>query len=103
MIEADPLGFTGMVAAMALAAYGMRAGGYWLLGHFHIGPRLQRMLNALPGAVIAASVAPIVAKGGVSAVCAVAAAVVAMYFARSNFAAVVAGVGAAALVRAAGL
>jgi branched chain amino acid efflux pump len=91
-----------MVVAMVFAAYGMRIGGYWLIGHFHIGPRLQRMLNALPGAVIAASVLPIVVKGGFSALCAVAAAVVTMMIVRSNFAAVVAGIAAAALVRAAG-
>jgi len=102
MIETNPLGYAGMVVAMMIAAYGMRAGGFWLIGHFVIGARLQRMLNALPGAVIAASVAPIVAKGGVSALCAVVAAVVTMYVTRNNFAAVVAGVGAAALVRAAG-
>jgi uncharacterized membrane protein len=102
MIETNPLGFTGMLVAMTLAAYAMRAGGFWLIGHFRIGPRVQRMLNALPGAVIAASVVPIVAKGGVSAACAAAAAVLAMMIARNNFAAVVAGVGAAALVRAAG-
>lgn len=103
MIETNPLGYAGMVVTMMIAAYAMRAGGFWLIGHFTIGPRLQRMLNALPGAVIAASVAPIVAKGGVSAACAVVAAVVTMLVVRNNFAAVVAGVGAAALVRAAGL
>lgn len=103
MIETNPLGYAGMVVVMALAAYSMRAGGFWLIGHFVIGPRLQRMLNALPGAVIAASVVPIVVRNGVSAACAVAAAVIIMLVARNNFAAVVAGVGAAVLVRAAGL
>jgi uncharacterized membrane protein len=103
MIETNPLGYAAVVVTMMIAAYAMRAGGFWLIGHFVIGARLQRMLNALPGAVIAASVVPIVAKGGVSAVCAVAASVLTMMVARNNFAAVVAGVGAAALVRAAGL
>jgi len=102
MIDGNPLGYAGMLVTMAIAAYGMRIGGFWLIGHFQIGPRLQRMLNALPGAVIAASVLPIVSKGGLSALCAVAAAVVTMLVARNNFAAVVAGVGAAALVRASG-
>ncbi len=102
MIETNPLGYAGMVAAMMIAAYTMRAGGFWLIGHFVIGPRLQRMLNALPGAVIAASVVPIVVKSGVSALCAVSAAVITMMIARNNFAAVVAGIAAAALVRAAG-
>lgn len=103
MIDSHPLGFAGMVAAMVMGAYGMRVAGFWLIGRFRIGPRLQRMLNALPGAVIAASVVPVVAKGGLSAVCAVTASVVTMRVAGNNFAAVVAGVGVAALARAAGL
>ncbi len=103
MIDAHPLGYVGMLAAMVAGAYGMRIGGYWLIGYIRIGPRLERMLNALPGAVIAASVVPVVAKGGFSAVLAVAASMVTMLVARNNFAAVVAGVGAAALARAAGL
>ncbi len=103
MTEPNPLGFAGIVAVMVVSAYGMRVAGYWVIGHFHIGPRLQRMLKALPGAVIAASVVPVVAKGGLSALCAVAASVVTMLVVRNNFAAVVAGVGAAALARAAGL
>lgn len=102
MIETDPLGFVGTIVAMGFAAYVMRAGGYWLIGHFRIGPRVERMLNALPGAVIAASVVPIVAKGGLSALCAVGAAVITMTVVRNDFAAVVAGVATAALVRLAG-
>jgi uncharacterized membrane protein len=103
MIDAHPLGYAGMLAVMTAGAYGMRIGGYWLIGYIRIGPRLERMLIALPGAMIAASVVPVVAKGGPSAMLAVAASVVTMLIARNNFAAVVAGVGAAALARAAGL
>jgi len=103
MIDSNPLGYAGMLAVMMAGAYGMRIGGYWLIGYIRIGPRLERMLIALPGAMIAASVVPVVAKGGPSAVLAVAASVVTMLIARNNFAAVVAGVGAAALARAAGL
>lgn len=103
MIESDPLGFIGVVTAMMLAVYAMRAGGYWLIGRFYIGPRLHRMLDALPGAVIAASVVPIVVKGGVSALCAVTAAVVVMRVVRNDFAALIAGVGVAAAARLAGL
>jgi uncharacterized membrane protein len=102
MIERDPLTYMGALAAMTLAVYLMRAGGYWLIGRVTIGPRLRRMLEALPGAVIAATVAPILMKGGVSTSLAVAAAVAAMILARNDFAAVVAGVAVAALVRAAG-
>jgi uncharacterized membrane protein len=87
---------------MTAAVYLMRAGGYWLIGRIAIGPRLRRMLDALPGAVIAATVTPILMKGGVSTSLAAAAAVVAMIAVRNDFAAVVAGVAVAALVRAVG-
>jgi uncharacterized membrane protein len=56
MIENDPLGYAAVLVAMTVAVYLMRAGGYWLIGRVPIGPRLTRMLDALPGAVIAAPV-----------------------------------------------
>lgn len=102
MIERDPLTYMGALSAMTFAVYVMRAGGYWLIGRVTISPRLRRMLDALPGAVIAATVAPILMKGGVSTSLAVIAAVAAMIVVRNDFAAVVAGVGIAALVRAVG-
>ncbi len=102
MIASEPLRFIAVLAAMALAAYVARIGGYWLIGHFPIGTRLRRMLDALPGAVIAAIVLPILVKGGPSAVLAVAAATVTMVVLRNDFAAVLSGVAVAALVRAAG-
>ena len=103
MIESDPLHFVATVAAMGLAAYLTRIGGYWLIGRFPIGKRVHRMLDALPGAVITASVLPILAKGGLSAGLAVGASMLTMVVVRNDFAAVVAGVAVAALARAAGL
>lgn len=103
MIDKDPLGFIALLAAMTVVVYLTRAGGYWLIGRVTIGPRLRRMLNALPGAVIAATVAPIMAQGGVRALLAMLAAGVTMYLWRNDFAAVAAGVAAAAGVFALGL
>jgi uncharacterized membrane protein len=103
MIARDPLGFAALLAAMMVAVFAMRAGGYWLLGRFTIRPRLHRMLDALPGVVIASIVAPILVRSGLSAGCAMLAAIVTMIFVRNDFAAVVAGIAAAALARAAGL
>ena len=103
MIEHDPSGFIAMVAAMAAAVVVCRIGGYWLLGRFAIGPRLRKMLNALPGAVIASTVAPILLTGGVSAWLALAMAALTMIFVRNDFAALAAGVAIAAAARAAGL
>lgn len=102
MSERDPLGFIAIVAAMAVAVYLTRAGGFWLIGRVPIGPRLARMLAALPGAIIAATVAPLLAHGGISALAAAVSALAAMLALRNDFAAVLAGIGAAALVRAAG-
>ena len=103
MIGNDPLGFAAALIAMTLACYVMRAGGYWLIGRFTLGPRVHRMLDALPGAVIASSVAPILIKGGPGAILAVGAAAATMALVRNDFAAVLAGVGTAALVRAFGM
>lgn len=103
MIESDPKGFLLLVAAMTCTVYLTRAGGYWLIGRVTIGPRLRRMLDALPGAVIAATIAPILVQGGLRAVLAMFAAAAVMYLCRNDFAAVAAGVAAAAGAFALGL
>ncbi|HVZ53387.1 MAG TPA: AzlD domain-containing protein, partial [Pseudolabrys sp.] len=92
MSESNPTGFIAVIVLMGLAAFLMRAGGYWLIGRIPIGPRVYRMLDVLPGAVIAASVAPLALKGGVSALLAVAAAGATMLVVRNDFVAVVVGV-----------
>jgi uncharacterized membrane protein len=103
MSERDPLGWFAVLAAMTVAVYITRAGGYWLIGRITIGPRLRKMLDALPGAVIAATIAPMLVHGGLSGLAAVAAALLAMVALRNDFAAVASGIVAAALVRAAAL
>ena len=103
MIASDPAGFFALIAAMTLVVYATRAGGFWLIGRVTIGRRLQRMLEALPGAVIAATVAPILLTGGVTAWLVVIAAAATMIAVRNDFAAVLAGVAVAALARGAGL
>jgi len=102
MIERDPLGFAAMLAAMTAAVVFSRVGGYWVLGRFTIGPRLRRMLDALPGAVIASTTAPILLTAGVSGWLALLAAGLMMVLMRNDFAAVLAGVAVAAAVRAGG-
>jgi len=103
MIERDPLSYSAMLAAMAAAVILCRIGGYWLLGRFSIGPRLRKILNALPGAVIASTIAPILFTGGVAAWVALVAAALTMIAVRNDFAALAAGVLIAAGARAAGL
>jgi uncharacterized membrane protein len=103
MIEHDPLGFAAMIVAMMLTVIACRLGGYWLIGHFTIGRRLRKILDALPGAVIASTVAPILLTGGVRALLALVTAALTMVVVRNDFAALAAGVAVAAGVRAVGL
>lgn len=102
MIANEPWLFVAALAAMTLATLAMRTGGFWLMGHVPIGPRLKRMMEALPGSVIAATMVPVVIKGGASAFVAVGAAMAVMLATRNDFYAVLAGIGAAAAFRAFG-
>jgi uncharacterized membrane protein len=88
------------ILAMAVVTYPLRAGGFWLMGHVALTPRLRRILEALPGAVVVATVLPILAREGIPAALAIAAAGVAMALLRNDFLAVIAGMAAVALARA---
>src|SRR5688572_2619507 len=87
------------ILAMAAATYPMRAGGYWLMGYVALTPRVRRMLEASPGAVIAATILPILVREGLAAGAAILAAGVVMYFLRRDYLAVAAGMAAAAALR----
>lgn len=63
MVEFDPT-VVGVVAAMAVVTYATKAGGFWLLGRVEVGERTEAGLEALPGAIIVAIVAPELAGGG---------------------------------------
>ena len=102
MTDADAVTLAA-IGVMAVATYLMRAGGFWLMGHLPPSPRLRRMLEALPGTVTVATILPIVAREGLTAVLAVAAAGAVMMVRRNDFLAVLAGMAVAALARAAGL
>src|SRR4029077_19760030 len=52
------------ILAMAVATLMTRAAGYWLMGHIPMTRRVRRCLEILPGAIMAATIVPIVAKGG---------------------------------------
>jgi uncharacterized membrane protein len=89
------------ILAMAAATYLTRAGGYWLMGHVNLTPRVRKMLEASPGAVIVATVLPLVARDGAAAAAAVVTGAVVMYLLRRDYLAVFAGMAVAAAVRAA--
>jgi uncharacterized membrane protein len=96
------LGGTGTLAAilaMAVVTYAMRAGGFWLMAQVPLTVRLRRVLEALPGTVVVATVLPIAVREGFPAVLAIAAACAAMMLRRNDFLAVLAGMVVAALAR----
>ena len=101
-IETADFGVLAAIAAMAVATYAMRAGGFWMMQHVPPSARLRRMLEALPGSVIVAAVLPIVVRDGITAILAIGAAVVAMLLTRRDIVAVVAGMAVAIAARAAG-
>src|SRR5262249_31143374 len=88
------------IVAMGLVTYAMRAGGFWLMAHVPLTARVRRILEALPGTVVVATVLPIVVREGVPAMLAVAAAGVAMTIRRNDFLAVVIGRAVAVAARA---
>ena len=53
------------IIAMALAVAFTRVAGFWLMGHVTVSARVRRMLEALPGAIVVATAAPLAVKGGV--------------------------------------
>ena len=102
-IEGADFGVMAAIAAMAVATYVMRAGGFWMMRHVPPSPRLRKMLEALPGSVIVATVLPIVVRDGLTAMLAVGAAMAVMLVARRDILAVLTGMAVAATIRALGL
>jgi uncharacterized membrane protein len=102
MIASDAADYvlTAAILALSLVTFGMRAGGFWLMGHVPLTPRVQRALNVFPGAFLFAIVVPIIGHEGVPALLGVAAAVGAMMLRNDSFLALVAGMLAAAGARA---
>jgi uncharacterized membrane protein len=102
MSALEPLVIAALLV-MAGATLLMRAGGFWVMGRVPLTPRVRRMLEALPGSIVAAIVLPVVAKIGPAAALAVVAAAVVMALRRNEFLAVAAGVAVAVLARSAGV
>src|SRR5262245_41533122 len=103
MIALEPAGLEVLaILAMAAMTFLVRAAGFWMMGHVPPSARTRRMLEALPGSIVSATVLPIVAKSGTVAVLAVAAAVAIMIMLRNALLAIAVGAAAAALARNAG-
>ncbi|HEX8665987.1 MAG TPA: AzlD domain-containing protein [Beijerinckiaceae bacterium] len=91
------------IAAMALATYLCRASGVVLMSRVHLTPRVTRALAALPGSIVVATVMPLAWQAGLPAMAGVAAALVTMTALRYELAALMAGLGTVAALRALGL
>jgi uncharacterized membrane protein len=91
------------IAMMAAVTFLLRAAGYGLMAHVALTPRVRRMLDAMPGSIVAATVLPLIVKSGPTAAVAIIAGVAIMVATRSEFLAVAAAVLIAAVTRYAGL
>lgn len=91
------------ILAMSAATYLMRTSGYMLMSRVPITPLLQRMLDALPGCVITATIVPVLFRSGAPAWLGVAAVVAVMAWRRNEFLAIAVGMAAVMAVRAFGL
>lgn len=94
--------FAGIVA-MALATYLTRFAGFWLMGHVPVTLRVRRMLETLPGAIVVATVAPLVAKSGAPGLIGIGVTLASMLLRRNEFLAVALGLTAVSLARAFGI
>jgi uncharacterized membrane protein len=98
----EPLGVLAILA-MGATVFLMRAGGFWLMGHVTVTPRVRRILEALPGSIVAAIVLPVIAKIGAVAAIGVVVAATTMILRRNEFLAVITGVLVGVAARAAGM
>jgi uncharacterized membrane protein len=83
----EPLAYGALIGilAMAAATFLTRISGYWLMGHVPMTRRVRRTLEVLPGAIMAATIVPIVAKVGPAAFIAVVVALASMMVKRNEF------------------
>lgn len=100
---AGPLGPPVAIAAMAAATYLCRVSGVLLMSRVSLTPAVERALLALPGSIVAATVAPIALRSGPAAIAGVAASILAMRLLRNELAALLAGLALATAMRAIGL
>lgn len=103
MGEAEGLAPIVVIVAMGLVTLALRVGGYFVMGRVRLTPRVRRGLEALPGAIIVATVLPVGLKAGAVGVLALSITALAMIAIRKDLIAVALGIAAAAFARSAGL
>jgi uncharacterized membrane protein len=102
MTEALPFGIYILLAVMAATTMLSRFAGFWMMGRVTLTPRIRRMLEALPGSVVAALVVPIAVKEGLPAAVAMMAVALLMIWRRNEFIALACGIAIVASMRALG-
>ncbi|WP_349369624.1 AzlD domain-containing protein [Salinarimonas sp.] len=100
---AGPAGDYVAVALMTVATYLCRASGIVFMSRMRITPRIERALRALPGSIVIATILPVAAQAGFSAILGLAAAIAVMTVTRIELAGVAAGLAAVSLARLVGL
>jgi uncharacterized membrane protein len=100
----EPLshGVFAVIAAMTAVTAFARFAGFWMMGRVTLTPRITRMLEALPGSVVAALILPVIMKEGLSAATAMVAVALMMIWLRNEFLALACGIAIIAAMRAAG-
>lgn len=91
------------ILAMLAATYSCRAGGFWLMQHVPLTPRVRRGLSALPGSIVMATITPLALRAGWPAAIGLAIAFLAMLRIRNELVALLIGLAAVSAARAAGL
>jgi uncharacterized membrane protein len=91
------------IGVMAIVTYLCRIAGYMAMRHVPRTPVIQKGLDVLPGCIIIAAIAPIAWRGGPVALLALLASIGVMMVVRSELAALIAGLGLVAAMRAFGL
>src|SRR5690625_347686 len=88
-----------LIIMVGLVTYGLRAGGYWMMGRVTLSPRAEAGLAYLPGAVITALVVPSAIEAGWPGIAGLVAVAVVMRRWNNLFLALVAGIGAVWVLR----
>lgn len=99
MSSVIPYGPYVAIICMGIVTATLRFSGYWVMGNVQFTPRVQRMMEALPGCVVAALILPVLLKDGTPAVVAVIAVALLMVLWRKEFAALAVGVAVAVGLR----
>ncbi len=102
MNEPLPYGVYFVIAAAAAVTMLTRVAGFWMMGQVTLTPRVMRMLEALPGSVVAALIMPVILKEGLSAAVAMGAVALFMIWRRNEFIALACGIAVIAGMRAMG-